>query len=80
MKGLQVGTPIYVDDLHLIPVETTYLRADHGHGFLMVVAVKEPVAVVIRSGRRIWALDIEGREASVSQLLHEVDGLGEWVS
>ena len=75
MKTLRAGHPIVVDDLQLIPVESTQLYADQTSGRLTAVASKEPVAIVVRLAGRVWALDLEGRETSLSALLRDAEGL-----
>ncbi len=75
MKRLRAGRPIVVDDLQLIPVESTELYADQASGRLTAVAAKQPVAIVVRVAGRVWALDLEGREMSLSALLRDVEGL-----
>ena len=75
MKRLRAGHPIVVEDLQLIPVESTELYADQTSGRLMAVAAKEPVAIVVRLAGRVWALDLEGRQTSLSTLLRNVEGL-----
>lgn len=77
MKTLRAGHPIVVDDLQLIPVESTELYGDRTAGGLMAVATKEPVAIVVRRAGREWALDLDGRELSLSDLLRDVEGLQE---
>ena len=75
MKRLRAGQPIVVDDLRLIPVESTQLYADQTSGRFTAVAAKEPVALVVCVAGRVWALDLEGRETSLSALLRDVEGL-----
>lgn len=75
MKRLRTGHPIAVDDLQLIPVESTEVYADQTAGRLTAVAAKEPVAIVVRLEGRVWALDLEGRQTPLSTLLRDVEGL-----
>lgn len=76
MKTLRAGDPIVVDDLQLIPVESMEIFADQSSG-VMAVATKEPVAIVVCRAGREWALDLVGREISLSDLLVDVEGLQE---
>ena len=75
MKRLRAGHPVVVDDLQLIPVESTELYGDQTSGGVAAVGAKEPVAIVVRLAGRVWALDLEGRETSLSTLLRDVEGL-----
>ena len=75
MKGLRAGSPIQCDALRLIPVESTEVHAGLTSGRLTAVAFKRPVAVVACLAGRVWALDLDGRETSLSMLLSDVEGL-----
>ena len=77
MKTLRAGHPVVVDDLQLIPVESMELYGDQASGGVMAVATKAPVAIVVRRAGREWALDLEGREICLSDLLRDVEGLQE---
>jgi len=77
MKSLRAGQPIVIDGLQVIPVESTQIHANRPAGRLTALAVKEPVAIVVRLAGRVWALDLEGRETSLAALLRDVDGLQE---
>ena len=80
MKTVRAGHPIVVDDLQIIPVESIEVVADQALGGLMAVATQEPVAIVVRRAGREWALDLEGREITLSDLLDNVEGLQETMS
>ena len=80
MKRLRAGPPIHVSGVQLIPVERTCVYGNRTPELLAVVAAKEPVAVVIRSARGAWALDLGGRETSLSDLLRDAEDLQDWVS
>ena len=75
MKWLRVGPSLAVGDLELAPVEMTLVRGDCSDGWLMATAAKEPVAIVIRSRHRSWALDLEGREIPLTDLAPGIEGL-----
>ena len=79
MKRLCVGNPIAVENLEMIPIQLISMQSDRVGNVLVALAAKEPVAIVIRSRRHIWALDLEGRDASLDNLLRDVDGLRDWV-
>ena len=80
MKRLRAGHPIVVDDLQLIPVESTEVYADQIYGRITAGAAKEPVAIVVRLAGRVWALDLEGRRTTLSTLLRDVEGLKDIMS
>ncbi len=75
MKRLRAGPPIHVNGVQLIPVEWTCVYGNRTPELLTAVAAKEAVAVVIRSPRGAWALDLDGHETSLSDLLRNVEGL-----
>ncbi len=80
MKRLRAGPPIHVSGVQLIPVERTCVYGNRTPELLTAVAAKEPVAVVIRSARGAWAVDLDGRETSLSDLLLDAEDLQDWVS
>lgn len=75
MNALRVGTPVVVGDFELIPIERTHLAGDIIAGAFALFATKAPAAVVIRVGPNGWALDLDGRETPLEDLLREVPGL-----
>jgi hypothetical protein len=79
VSGLRAGTAVVVGDLELIPIERTHLTGDVIAGAVALFAAKAPAAVVIRSGSHGWALDLDGRETSLDDLLRDVPGLRERV-
>jgi hypothetical protein len=75
---LRVGTPVTVAGVELIPIERTHVGGDQIACGLVVYGAKEPAAVVIRSRLGDWAaFDLNGRRASLTNLLHDVPGLRE---
>jgi len=55
-------TPVTVGDIEIEPIEKTIVRVENVCGVTVVVAVKEPVAVVLRSPRGTWRVDLASLE------------------
>ena len=75
MKTLRAGPPIDVNEIQLIPIEMTCVYGHATPQCLTAVAGKEAVAVVILSDRGAWALDLDGCETPLDNLLRDVEGL-----
>ena len=58
MSEPRPGTPVTVGDLEIEPIEKTVVRVENACGVIVVVALKEPVAVVLRSPRGTWRVDL----------------------
>jgi hypothetical protein len=58
MSGPRSGTPVTVGDIEIEPIERAVVRVENVCGVIVVVAVKEPVAVVLRSPRGTWRVDL----------------------
>ena len=80
MKSLRAGTPVKVHDLELIPIEMTYLDSHQIADGVFACAAKEPAAVVIRSRTGDRAIDLDGRDVSLEELLRVVSGLSDAIS
>lgn len=66
MSEPRPGTPVTVGDLEIEPIEKTVVRVENACGVIVVVALKEPVAVILRSPRGTWrvtlaSLDVDER-------------------
>ena len=59
MSGLRSGTPVTVGDLEIEPIERAVVRVENISGVFVVVALKEPVAVILRSPRGTWRVNLE---------------------
>ena len=62
MNEPRSGTPVTVGDIEIEPIEKTIVRVENVCGVTVVVAVKEPVAVVLRSPRGTWRVDLASLE------------------
>lgn len=58
MSELRSGTPVTVGDLEIEPIERAVVRVERVCGVFVVVALKEPVAVILRSPRGTWRVDL----------------------
>jgi len=64
MSEPRPGTPVTVGDLEIEPIERSVVRVENVCGVIVVVAVKEPVAVIIRSPEGTWRVDLASLESS----------------
>jgi hypothetical protein len=58
MSAQRSGTPVTVGDLEIEPIEKTIVRVENVCGVIVVVALKEPVAVILRSPHGTWRVDL----------------------
>ncbi len=63
MSGLRSGRSVTVGDLEIEPIERSVVRVEHVCGVIVVVALKEPVAVILRSPRGTWRVDLASLES-----------------
>ena len=63
MSAQRSGTPVTVGDLEIEPIERVVVRVEHVCGVLVAVALKEPVAVILRSPRGTWRVDLASLES-----------------
>jgi hypothetical protein len=64
MSEPRSGTPVTVGDLEIEPIERSVVRVENVCGVIVVVAVKEPVAVIFRSPQGTWRVDLASLESS----------------
>jgi len=64
MSEPRSGTPVIVGDLEIEPIEKTVVRIENICGVIVAVALKEPVAVILRSPRGTWRVDLASLESS----------------
>jgi hypothetical protein len=77
MTKLHVGASVTIGDVELIPVETSYVRLDWTAAGLVGFAAKDVKAIVIRSDGHLRAVNLEGTEVSLDDLLDQVPELRE---
>lgn len=63
MSDCRSGQPRLVGDLEIEPIERIFVRVEKVLGGIAGVALKEPIAVMIRSPRGTWRVDLP-RETS----------------
>jgi hypothetical protein len=77
MNTLRAAAPLHVAGRTVIPVERVW-RHEHVHETSAWAALgREPVAVVIRDGEGVRAVDVTGEGVALEALLETVEGLGE---
>ena len=59
MSELRLGSRVTIGDLEIEPIEKVVVRVDRLGGGIVGVALKEPVAVILRSPVGIWRLDLK---------------------
>ena len=59
MSELRFGPRIAVGDLEIEPIEKVVVRVDHVGSGIIGVALKEPVAIIVRSPAGTWRVDLE---------------------
>jgi hypothetical protein len=59
MNVQRVGKSVTVGDVEIEPIESVVARVENVGGNIIGVAMKFPVAVVIRSPTRTWRVDFE---------------------
>jgi hypothetical protein len=58
MSEPRSGTPVIVGDLEIEPIERSVVRVENVCGVFVVVVLKEPVAVILRSPRGTCRVDL----------------------
>ena len=62
MSEPRPGKRVTVGDLEIEPIERIVVRVENVCGVIVVVALKEPVAVILRSPRGTWRVDLASLE------------------
>jgi len=76
-KEVEIGNPVKVAGVTLIPVAEVSLNYWGGKGSNSFFGVKQPVNVVVVSPSVKRAFRITGEEVSLDQLIQEVPGIKE---
>ena len=58
MSELRSGTPVTIGDIEIEPIERSIVRVEKVCGVFVVVVLKEPVAVILRSPRGTCRVDL----------------------
>lgn len=76
-KAVEIGNPVTVAGVILIPVVKVSLSYWHGNHGISFFGVKQPVSVVVVSPSVKRAFRITGEEVPLEQLILEVPGVKE---
>lgn len=74
-ETFRAGAPVSVGAAILLPIERVVLSAELSAGLAWITALKEPVALILRDGSGIRALDIGAGPVSLDPLRDKVPGL-----
>jgi hypothetical protein len=66
MSDSRPGIPVTVGDLEIEPIERTVVHLEYVCGGIVGVAMKEPVAVIIRSPSGTWRVNLESPDSTTS--------------
>jgi len=64
MSDSRPGAPVRVGDLEIQPIERTMVRVEKVCGGIVGVAIKEPVAVIIRTPAGTWRVNLESLDGA----------------
>ena len=59
MNAPRSGKPVRVGDLEIEPIERVIVRVESIGGGIVGVALKEPLAIIVRSPAGAWRVDLE---------------------
>lgn len=76
-KEIEIGSPVTVAGVTLIPVIKVSLNYWRGNGSLSFFGVKQPIGMVVVSPSGKRALRITGQEVPLDQFIQEVPGMKE---
>jgi hypothetical protein len=72
---MRAGKPVSIGAVSLVPVERVIVRAVASRAGGWVLAGLEPVALLVRDDRGVWAVDRDAVPVSVESLRRVVPGL-----
>jgi uncharacterized spore protein YtfJ len=76
-KEVEIGNPMTIGGVTLIPVIELSLNYWHGGGRFSCFGIKQPVSVVVVSSSGKRAFRASGEEVSLDQLIQETPGIKE---
>jgi len=76
-KEVEIGNPVTVAGVTLIPVVKVSLNYWRGNGSVSFFSVKKPIGVVVVSPSAKRAFRITGEEVPLDQFIQEVPGIKE---
>jgi hypothetical protein len=68
MRKLAAGRAFRVGEMEFIPIELIQVGGELTPAGLMAFGSKEPVAIMIRTPRGEWVLDLAGNEIVISEV------------
>lgn len=76
MDNLQVGIPLSMGNLTLIPVEHLVIQSSAENTHAWLAAYKKPHAIILCDSSGVRALSLEAKQLSLQHLVQAVPGLG----
>ena len=76
-KEIEIGSPVTVGRVTLIPVTELSLNCWHGKGRVSFFGMKQPVAILVVSPSAKRAFRVTGEEVQLDQFVKEVPGIRE---
>jgi len=76
-KEVEIDNPVAVAGVTLIPVAKVSLNCQLSNGLISFLGLKQPIGVVVVSPSTKRALDINGEELPLDQLVAGVPGMKE---
>jgi hypothetical protein len=76
-KVVEIGSPITVGQVTLIPVVESSLNNWHGGGWVSCFGIKQPVSIVVVSPSWKRAFRISGEEVPLDKFIEETPGMRE---
>jgi hypothetical protein len=67
MSEPRSGPRVIVGDIEIEPIERAVVRVEHVCGAIVAVALKEPVAVILRTPHGIWRVDLASLDDAGAQ-------------
>jgi hypothetical protein len=62
MNGQRSGPPVVIGDVEIETIDQVVVRVETVCGLIVGVALKEPIAVVVRSPAGTWRVDLDSRD------------------
>jgi len=77
-KELEIGNPIAIAGITLIPITEVSLNYWQGKSGISFFGVKQPVSIVVISSSEKKAFKVSGAEVSLDELRQEVPKIKKW--
>ena len=76
-KEIEIGNPVAVAGVTLIPVAKVSLHRWHGNRGILSFGAKQPVGIVVVSPSARRAFRVTGEEVPLDQFIQEAPGINE---